>query len=232
MRTVKSRWSAFFIHLGFSFSLFIALAAIIKFMWYPGFLFTTEGGWNGIKLIAGVDLVIGPLLTLICYNIAKPELKRDLSIILVLQLSCIVAGMAVVAYHRPAAVIYANKNYFTITRSFYDNYDIDIKSIPLLKKPWPVWIALDLPTDPQERSKSVSKLYKNKDMRLATDLYRDYWQNLGRLANEGEPLRDIPDYLKNKDFSVNDYKEFTLVTRYALWRSLVNVKTGKMIVIE
>lgn len=74
---VKNRFQAFGIHLLISFILFLFLAAIIKFFWYPGLLFETEGGWEGIKLIAGVDLVIGPLLTLIVYNIKKPELKQD-----------------------------------------------------------------------------------------------------------------------------------------------------------
>ena len=49
---VKTRYAAFGIHLAISFVLFILLASIIRFFWYPGILFSTEGGWEGIKLIA------------------------------------------------------------------------------------------------------------------------------------------------------------------------------------
>ncbi len=65
---IHNRYQAFGLHLGISFLIFMILASIIIFFWYPGFLFSTDGGWQGIRLIAGVDLVIGPFLTLMIYK--------------------------------------------------------------------------------------------------------------------------------------------------------------------
>lgn len=76
----KNRYQAFAVHLLISFVLFVFLASIIYFIWYPGFLFWAAGGIDGMKLIAGVDLVIGPFLTLCLYRVGKKGLKFDMAI--------------------------------------------------------------------------------------------------------------------------------------------------------
>ena len=55
---------AFLIHFGISLIVFIVLAAIMRLVWYPGDLFWMDGGWQGMQLIAPIDLVLGPALTL------------------------------------------------------------------------------------------------------------------------------------------------------------------------
>jgi len=55
-----TRRQAFLIHLGVSLALFLALVAIVVFLWYPGPLLTLEGGWEGMRIIAIVDLVLPP----------------------------------------------------------------------------------------------------------------------------------------------------------------------------
>ena len=59
-----SRFSAFSIHFGISLLIFAALSAVILLVWYPGYFFELDGGWEGLRIIIGVDLVLGPLLTL------------------------------------------------------------------------------------------------------------------------------------------------------------------------
>lgn len=41
---IYNRFQAFGIHFGISFLIFIILASLIIFYWYPGFLFSTDGG--------------------------------------------------------------------------------------------------------------------------------------------------------------------------------------------
>ena len=72
-----SRIKAFLIHLGISAVIFFILLYLIIFHWYPGFLFTADGGWQGVRIIAAVDLVLGPLLTLVVYKAGKPSLKME-----------------------------------------------------------------------------------------------------------------------------------------------------------
>lgn len=98
---------AFVIHLFISASLFLACYGIIRYIWYPDFFFFTEGGVEGIQLIAAIDFIIGPILTLIVYKPGKKGLKLDLSIIGTLQVCCLAFGMYIVNYEKPLAIIIA-----------------------------------------------------------------------------------------------------------------------------
>jgi len=60
MRAPQNRWQAFLIHLGISTVIFLILLYFIVFHWYPHPFFAKGGGWQGVRLITGVDLVLGP----------------------------------------------------------------------------------------------------------------------------------------------------------------------------
>ena len=100
-----NRFSAFAIHLAISFVIFLVLAYLVVFEWYPGILFDTDGGWRGMRIIIGVDLVLGPALTLVAYKHGKPGLKFDLVCIALLQTVCLTAGTYVVWSERPLAAL-------------------------------------------------------------------------------------------------------------------------------
>lgn len=133
-----NRWQAFGIHLAISLLIFIALAALI-YRWYPGILFQYDGGLEGIQLIAGVDLVIGPLLTLVVFNRAKKSLKADLAIIALLQVVCLIGGMWTVYQTRPVAVVYADGAFRSISLMLLQDAGVNPRSQPLLvDHPWPI----------------------------------------------------------------------------------------------
>jgi hypothetical protein len=99
-----SRWRAFLVHLGLSLTAFGVIAYFVIAVWYPDFFFTRDGGWQGIRLLLGVDLVLGPMLTLIVYRAGKPGLRRDLTMIGTLQVACLAAGVWIVHGQRPLAI--------------------------------------------------------------------------------------------------------------------------------
>lgn len=55
-----SRWKAFLIHLALSLVIFAFLLAIILMVWYPGLLLEISGGWEGMRIVIGVDWCLGP----------------------------------------------------------------------------------------------------------------------------------------------------------------------------
>ena len=63
-----NRYSASAIHLAISLLVFLSFIAVLYFLWIPGDLFFMDGGWQGVKLVAMVDLVLGPLLTLLLFK--------------------------------------------------------------------------------------------------------------------------------------------------------------------
>jgi hypothetical protein len=84
----RDRFKAGGIHL--SASLFIAaLAAALVFgVWYPYPYREISGGRELFVLLVSVDVVMGPLITFAVFNRGKPvsELKRDLAIVVLMQL--------------------------------------------------------------------------------------------------------------------------------------------------
>lgn len=105
----KTRWGAFGAHLLASLAIFFALAALMYFVWFPNGLFHFAGGWEGIRIIAGVDLVLGPALTLIIYKASKPikELTLDLSFVALIQAGALSGGIYIIHQEKPEAVIIA-----------------------------------------------------------------------------------------------------------------------------
>ena len=111
-----NRFGAFLIHLGISLVIFAVLAYLVLYVWYPDFFFASDGGWQGMRIIVFVDLVLGPTLTLVVFNRNKPvrELKRDLSIIAAIQFCSLVAGVFVVFESRPIALVYVDGKFYSM----------------------------------------------------------------------------------------------------------------------
>lgn len=112
-----NRYQAFAIHMLISLVIFAILLVCITQFWYPGILFDTGNGWKAIALIVGIDLILGPLLTLIVFNHNKNTLKMDLWIIALVQTAALIYGTWTIHSSRPLAIAYVNKSFIT----FYAN---------------------------------------------------------------------------------------------------------------
>lgn len=175
MHIPKTRWSAFAVHFGLSLMIFLALLGIILFLWYPGALFAAAGGWQGLRIVIGVDLVLGPLLTLIVYNLAKPRrlLYRDLAMVGAIQLSCLSAGVFIVYAERPVAVIFSGDTFHALKRSEFVAHGQDPDSLPLR---WmrPSYFRVETKASNREEAELIDQLNKfiGKEVLFRTDLYR------------------------------------------------------------
>lgn len=106
---------AFAIHMGLSLLAFSTLVLIMVLFWFPGELFFVDGGWEGLKLVAMVDLVLGPALTLILYKPGKPKLAFDMSMIAAIQIGALAYGFYTTHSQRTVAVVYADNNFATLS---------------------------------------------------------------------------------------------------------------------
>jgi hypothetical protein len=154
---------------------FTWLAAVIYFLWYPGFLFQYDGGLEGVQLIAGVDLLIGPFLTLCVYKLGKSSLRFDLTVIALLQIGCLTGGMWTVWQTRPVAVVYAAGGFRTISYRTFVDYGVLPESVALLRQRWPVWIAVAPPeSEVPEHSDLVARLIFERSAYFKTGYYVPY----------------------------------------------------------
>src|SRR5436190_21384151 len=88
--TSINRWKASAIHLAISAAIGISVVVLMLALWYPQHYFAAMGGGTLIMLLIGVDVVIGPLITLIVFDPKKKNLRFDLAVIALLQLAALV----------------------------------------------------------------------------------------------------------------------------------------------
>lgn len=186
---ITNRWQAFAIHLAISIVIFLLLAAVI-YRWYPGVLFKYDGGLEGVKLIAGVDLVIGPLLTLLVYNTAKKSLKMDLSIIALLQAACLIGGMWTIYQTRPIAVVFSDGAYMSVSSLSFQESKVDYKNHPLLQGDWPVFVAVDNKYPIMEGKRGLV----NPQRFLAADHYQTIEVNKTFIISAGARLSELKSF--------------------------------------
>jgi len=115
------------IHLLISLLIFMVILYFILFDWYPEPFFTAQGGWQGIRLMAVVDLVLGPSLTFIVFNHLKQrkEIFFDISLIVLVQIVALIWGGYTVYAQRPIALVFWNDAFYTVTGDDYSVQGID-----------------------------------------------------------------------------------------------------------
>jgi hypothetical protein len=84
------------------------VAALVFGVWFPHPFRSLAGGTALFFIVMGVDIVCGPLLTLVLFNPAKPkrELLMDLSLVVVLQLAALAYGIWTVHVARPLYLVH------------------------------------------------------------------------------------------------------------------------------
>ena len=80
-----NRWKAATLHLGISAAIAATVVALMLALWYPKPYFEAMGGDTLIMILIGVDVVIGPLITLVIFDPKKKKLKFDLAVIAALM---------------------------------------------------------------------------------------------------------------------------------------------------
>lgn len=101
-----SKKQAFLTHLGVSVVIFIVLAYLIIFQWYPSYYMEIDGGDRGLATIFFVDVVLGPGLTLLVFKQGKKWLKFDMSMILLFQIIALSWGIRSVYLSRPGLTVF------------------------------------------------------------------------------------------------------------------------------
>jgi hypothetical protein len=109
------------VHLAMSIAVFIYLAYQIYFNWYPEPYFSVDGGWEGIRLVGAVDLVLGPLITFLIFDLSKSRraILFDLIFIAVIQVTALSYGIYSTFTQRPVAVVVIDQFVYSSTMEQY-----------------------------------------------------------------------------------------------------------------
>ncbi len=145
-----SKLQAFLIHLTGSALVVGTLCAVIFFVWYPAPYFAAKGASGVLLVLIGVDLILGPTLTLILFRPRKPGLVFDLSVILTIQLAALVYGTTALYQERPYYLVFAVDRLEILAYKDVDSSMIEYEE--LRRKPFigPILAVASLPEGQDE----------------------------------------------------------------------------------
>jgi hypothetical protein len=200
-----SRWKASGIHLLLSCAVVGAVLAFMVSVWYRWPLFGLAGG-SGITLIlAGVDVALGPLMTLVVFKSGKKGLKFDLAFITLIQAAALAYGIHVVYVARPVYLVYVVDRFILVTAKDLDPQDLvkatepEFRRLPLGP---PSYIAAVLPRDPKEQLGILMSALAGKDVQLYPRYYVPYAQ---QAQNALKHAKDVEILLERDPRAVKSY---------------------------
>ena len=149
---LKTKLKATGIHFSLSLIVFFVLAYQIFYIWYPLPYFLVDGGWQGIRIIAAVDLVLGPLITFLIFDLSKSrrEITFDLLIIATIQISALIYGVVTTYQQKPVAIILFDE---FVVSAIAKDYNQQLDSLDELKQYSPERlpiILMDVPFSSEE----------------------------------------------------------------------------------
>lgn len=160
---MSARLKAFAIHLALSAVIAVAVIGIVFYLWYPSPLHTAVGVTQIFLILLVVDVILGPLLTLLVYKVGKKTLVMDLTVIAVLQVTALGYGLYTVAEGRPAWLVF-NKDRFELVRVLdidqrkLDQADLHYRQPSLLG---PQWVPATSPTNTEEQNELMLDSFSN-----------------------------------------------------------------------
>jgi len=155
--TSLNRTKAASLHLLISAVVGIAVVILMLAVWYPRPYFKAMGGELLVLLLIGVDVVIGPLITLIIFKPGKKGLKFDLTVIAALQLAALAYGCHVMFSARPVYNVFVVDRFETVAANQVDEASLAKASGEFGKLPLtgPRVIGARQPTDAARQSEVV-----------------------------------------------------------------------------
>ena len=190
-----ARLKASAIHLTLSLMLAVLAALLVFVVWYPYPYRDISGGRELFLLVVGVDVIMGPLMTLAVFNRNKPrqELRRDLAVIGLLQLLALAYGLWTVAVARPVHLV------FEIDR-FRVVHAIDVPAELLNRAPQALQrLPLTGPTllsvrefkDSRESFEATMAALQGAALGARPDFWQSYEQAKPQVLARARPLADL-----------------------------------------
>lgn len=237
----RVRFRAFGFHVLASLAVAALVAVVVLLLWYPWPYRIVSGGQGLLFILMAVDVVIGPLLTLAVFNLNKPrkELRRDLLIIVLLQVLALGYGLRTVYLARPA-VLALEVDRFRVTTA----NDVRVSELPealpqyrSLSMTGPELVNTATPTN-EQRSEAIMLSFSGFDLGARPTYWRP-WDAAAR-AQAVKKGQSLDDWLKRNPEQATGVREaaartgrpveqllfLPMLARRTDWSVLVDRTTG------
>ena len=149
-----SRFRAALIHVALCIAVAAVLLSLFWFVWYPQPLFRGVGGQEIFLILLAIDVILGPLLTLVVFRAEKKSLKFDLAVIGILQVAALAYGVLTLLSGRPVYIAAVGHKFDLVQASEIgpDQLEGATESLPWLG---PKVVGIRQATDKKERERMM-----------------------------------------------------------------------------
>ena len=209
-----NRFQAFGGHFLGSVLVGLCSSALVFLFWYPWPLPLATGVTAIFIILLSVDVVIGPCITLIVFNPKKKELKRDLSIVLLLQVSALLYGIHTVFVARPVYYVFNNDRFDLVYANDLTPEKMDkVTDAHFKSTPWltPEVIAARFPDNNEARSTLLfSAVRGGDDLPQLPQYYVPYADQKKQAQEHIHPLEELKLFNKERGNEIA-----TLISKYS-----------------
>lgn len=241
----RDRLRAGCIHLVLS-ALVAGLAALLVFaLWYPWPYREISSGRELFLLVVSVDIVLGPLVTFAVFDRAKPrrELRRDLAVVGLLQLTALLYGLWTVQLARPVHMAFEFDRFRVVHRVDIPS-DLEARTPAGMKlAPWagPTLLAVRPFRNAQEDGDATLAALQGIQLGARPDLWQPYDAARPRVLQAAKPVSQlkrrfpaqeaaIDAALQAAGRSVEEASYLPLVARKAMaWTVLLDARSADVI---
>jgi hypothetical protein len=183
------------VHLVASIVVATLVGLLVFSLWYPYPYRELSGGRELFQLVVMVDVVLGPALTFVAFNRAKPraELRRDLAAIVVLQLAGLAYGLWTVQLARPVHMVFEYDRLRVVHRSEIpsDLESLAPPGIPVAPVTGPTLIALRPFRDSKEEFEFTTAALGGVQLSARPELWQEYAVGRPRVLQAARPAAQL-----------------------------------------
>lgn len=193
--SLKSRLLAAAIHFALSLIVAALAAGLVFALWYPYPYREISGGSHLFLIVVAVDVIMGPLLTLVAFNRNKPaaELRRDLTVIGVLQMAALAYGLWTVAVARPVHLAFEIDRFRVVHAMDIPAEEMDLAPPEFRRLPWtgPTLLSVRDFKSQQEGSDATLAALQGFPLGARPFLWQRYDEARPQILKVARPLEEL-----------------------------------------
>jgi hypothetical protein len=116
-QSIRDRAKAAAIHFVASAAIVAFIFLLVRIVYYPHITWDLIGPGSIMLLLFSVDVILGPLLTFVVFNRKKASLKKDLAVVVLIQLAALGYGVHTLWQGRPVYIASLGHR-FDVVRAF------------------------------------------------------------------------------------------------------------------
>ena len=176
----KNKFKAFFIHFLLSAVAVSLIFLAVVFVWFPSPFLGLTNFKDIATIVIAVDLVLGPLLTFVVFNPKKKSLKKDLAVIVSIQVFALSYGIYTLFLTHPVYIAYHGNAFSMVIAKQATPEKAMYEQLKVSKLSKPTFVYME--TNKETRDKLFTETINGgRDIEAHAEFYEPYENHIGTI---------------------------------------------------